>query len=250
MLNSIFNLTFALGSVGLLGLFPTLPTAAQVPPPLTGLPASASKATTVSFPFPTEKTIPLSKLSSKAKAAFEKIKTWNPSGSPDIITIVIYREESENYMFYIRGTQGYVFQTNPEIGGTESMPRGKIFTVNKSTLLGVLSKQDKASGEFFFTDGEYFERWVTPLIAIDRNGKPLPGQDIHMNYMIHSVPYSTSFLITKKDSNDLSKKGHGCGRTDIAVAKFLQQTMVQEFLPFKSKIKVFVLRWDAKMQTK
>jgi hypothetical protein len=248
MLNAVVKIVLSVGSVGLIGFNPNMASAAPLSPQLDSThQVKASKNTTI--PIPLEKTIPLSKLSTNAKAALEKVKTWN-SNSPDIITMVIYREGSENYMFYTRGTQAVVFQTNPEIGGTESMPKGKIFTVNKSTLLGVLSKQDKVSGEFFFTDGEYYERWVTPLIAIDRNGKPLPGQDIHMNYMIHSVPYNTSFLITKKDSNDLSKKGHGCGRTDIAVAKFLQQTMVQEFLPFASKVKVFVLRWDAKMQTK
>jgi hypothetical protein len=196
---------------------------------------------------PMKQTIPISQLSKKARAAAETIKSWTNNPSTQFISMIIYREGDENYMFYQRGTQFFIFETNPEIGGSQTMPYNKVFTVNMSTLLGVLSKEN-SDGQFYFTDGEYFENWVTPLVAIDSFGNIIPGQNIHKNKALHSIPYSDPKGPNpdpKHTSNSLKQRGHGCGRFEISVAKFIQKTVIEGMITFPQlRTQVRVARWD------
>ncbi len=175
-------------------------------------------------------------LSKDAYRALETVKGWTLRNAK--VWLVVYREGNESYMFASFGGKAYVFDTNPEKGGEQySIPYRRLFTINNTMLRSIISKQGK-DGSFRLPGGAY-ENYITPLVQIDLNGKPLPGQINSPYWAIHSPPYYTP----GQPSEELDAAGNSCLRAKIGVARFIQNFAVRE-MNNPSGVSFYLRRWD------
>jgi hypothetical protein len=151
--------------------------------------------------------------------------------------IFVYRENDENYIFLSRNKKVLIFETNPEKGGDRfSIPSRKIFLVNPAHLKFMLKNQDPKTGAYKLAQGSY-ERWITPLMYINKDGIVDSQQFKEEWWALHSPPYKNK----NYPSDQLNEKGSSCLRLKISVAKYIQQIATIEVL--ENKKTVFLTRW-------
>ena len=192
---------------------------------------------------PYEHLVEIKLLSPQARLAAQNVKQW--SNSTNLVWIAVYREGKENYIFYTRGKdQFFVFRTNPEKGGDYTIPKGKIFAVNDTMLDKIISKQTP-KGTYRFkgtTNGSYNEKYVTPLVQVDKDGYELPNQNAEPYWAMHSPPYKGNI-----PDEELNTPGNSCIRLKINVARFIQKTVSQELLANRNyDFNVYLMRYDPK----